>query len=359
MHILDDLSTYKSLDIFDMYLHILSMPDYIQTSYFLPDLYIPENHKNFSLQDINQIVICGMGGSAISGDIAKALYQSNMPITVVKDFQLPYIDERTLAIFISYSGNTGETINCLKAAMQKTKYIMAITSGGILKEMVNGKYIWIEVPSNIPPRAAIGQLFFSLVRLFELFCLIESQEKDVHELLALLSEKRFTMSIEKPITENVAKARAEQLHKKIPVIYSGNPKFDAVAYRIKCQINENAKHPAFYHVQPEMMHNEIEAWESPLTTKMCVPIFISEHDDHAIYTKRRGVFQQTIGVPYIHKTHANQLGYLHIFPAGQAHLVQIFDLIYAGDILSYYLAILNEVDPTEIRYINIIKNSLK
>jgi len=358
MHILDDQGTYKSLDIFDMYLHILSMPDYIQTSYFLPDLFIPEDQNNFALQDINQVVICGMGGSAISGDIAKSLYQSTMPIIVVKDFQLPYIDERTLVIFISYSGNTAETLNCFEMAKQKTNNIMAITSGGKLKEMVNGKYIWIEVPGNIPPRAAIGQLFFSLVRLFELFCMIESQEKDVHELLALLSEKRFTMSIDKPLKENVAKARAEQLHNKIPVIYSGNPKFDAVAYRMKCQINENAKHPAFYHVQPEMMHNEVEAWESPLTTKMCVPVFISEHDDHAVYSKRRDVFQQTIGVSYIHKTHENQLGYIHLFPTGKANLVQIFDLIYAGDIISYYLAILNEVDPTEIRYINIIKNSL-
>jgi len=359
MHVLDDNSTYKSIDIFDMYLHILSMPDYIQTSYFLPELFIPEDQKNFPLQDINQIVICGMGGSAISGDIAKTLYQSNIPITVVKDFQLPYIDEHTLAIFISYSGNTAETIKCLEAAEQKTKYIMAITSGGILKDMVSGKYIWIEVPANIPPRAAIGQLFFSLVRLFELFCLIESQEKDVHELLAMLSEKRFTMSIDKPLNANVAKARAEQLHKKIPIIYSGNPKFNAVAYRMKCQINENAKHPAFYNAQPEMMHNEIEAWESPITTKMCVPVFISEFEDHAIYSKRRDIFQQTIGVPYIHKTNANQLGYLHMFPAGKALLVQIFDLIYTGDIISYYLAILNGVDPTEIRYINIIKNNVK
>jgi len=353
---LDDKSLYATLDVSDMLGHICAMPDHIEKSYFTPEMHKPSDFTPPSRGDLRQIVICGMGGSAISADIACSLYQHLIPITVVKDYVLPYIDEYTLVICISYSGNTAETLQCLQTAITKTKHIMAITSGGKLKDIVNSKYLWLEIPSGIPPRAAIGHLFTSLLVLLELCAIIPSQADEIHYIVAMLSDYKIMNSPQFPREINVAKVRAEFIFPKIPIIYGNNPIFAPLAYRWKCQINENAKLPAFYHTLPEMLHNEITAWESLLCKKQFVPIFLSFFEDDPQYVHFVETFQELTGfVHYNDTTYQKPLGTMRIYPSGKTTLHYIFDLIFQGDMLSYYLAILNNVDPTEISYINKIK----
>jgi len=354
---LDNKELLSSLDTSDMYGHIYAMPDHLEKSYFTPEVHRPSDFTPPFRSDIGQVVICGMGGSAISGDIACSLYQCMIPITVVKDFTLPYIDEHTLLIVISYSGNTAETLHCLNTAISKTRHIMAITSGGTLKDIVNHKNLWIEIPPGIPPRAAIAHLFASLLVLLELCSIIPSQADEIRFIIEMLTDYRFMFGTMLPREINQAKVRAEVIYGKFPIIYSTAPTFSAVAYRWKCQINENAKYPAFCHTLPETLHNEIEAWESPFTRKHFFPIFIGKVDEALLHIKSYWAFKDLIGVPYPFVDQKNPVGYLQLPPDGRTPLGDIWDLIFQGDILSYYLAIINNVDPTEIGYICKVKGA--
>jgi glucose/mannose-6-phosphate isomerase len=348
MKILDDLNIIKTLDDQDMYHKIVHLPEQILQSYENAKIH---NMKLISKsQDINRIIICGMGGSAISADIAKAAFEQIIPIEVVKYYNLPYLDEKTLVITISYSGNTEETISCLQQAIKKTKHIGAITAGGEMQELVKDKFPWIELQSGFPPRSAIGRLFFSLLRLLEEFEIIPNQAEIVKKTVAQLIKKAGSICLDIASSQNLAKLSAEQINDKIPIIYSSDPKLFSLAYRWKCQINENAKYPAFSNTLPEMNHNEIEGWEVKGFSGKLLPIFLGGMQEKPQIQKRNVVLKK------LFKEH--KIDYLEFFVEGNSLIEQIFSLIYLGDMVSYYLAILQNVNPTSIDFIDHLKRNL-
>ncbi|MDO9578511.1 MAG: bifunctional phosphoglucose/phosphomannose isomerase, partial [Candidatus Cloacimonadales bacterium] len=288
--------------------------------------------------------------SAISGDIAKAAFENLIPIEVVKYYDLPHIDANTLVITISYSGNTEETLSCLQQAMEKTSLIGAITAGGKMLELVEKKYPWVEVQSGFPPRAAIARLFFSLLRLLEEFKVIPSQTQIVKNTVANLIKKADSICQDSPVEENLAKISAEQIKDTIPIIYSSVPQLFPLAYRWKCQINENAKYPAFSNTLPEMNHNEIEGWEVKGFSGTMLPIFLGFMQEKPQLHKRKTVIKKLF-------TEQN-IDYLEFFVEGNSLIEQIFSLIYLGDMISYYLAILQKVNPTSIDFIDHLKQNL-
>jgi len=297
---------------------------------------------------IKHVVICGMGGSAISADIAQTLYSSLVPITVVRDFNLPFIDKNTLCVFISYSGNTEETVECMSKAMEVTPFITGVTSGGRLKELLDPKYLWIEIPAGIPPRSAIGYLFFSLLRVLEIMGLVSNQSDLVERVISSIMQKASSLCFKSPTERNLAKSSAETIYGKTPVIYSSTPLLSSVAYRWKCQINENAKLPAFHHSLPELLHNEIEGWESVSTAKTAyIPILLRLFNDDAKYTKSIDKFQELLT--------KQGIDFIEFYGDGDNVLCDMFVLIYLGDMISFYLGILNNVDPTSIDFIDFIK----
>ncbi|MCW8824265.1 MAG: bifunctional phosphoglucose/phosphomannose isomerase, partial [Ignavibacteriaceae bacterium] len=218
------------------------------------------NISNLKKNNFSSIVFCGLGGSAISGDLLSDFLteEIKLPFKVVRGYNLPsYSNDDTLVIISSYSGNTEETISCFEQAMKRNSSIVVITSGGKIWEEANkNKIPAIKIESGFQPRYALGLSFFSLLKLMQELG-FTNEEKTVKKITDLWKKKGEEYSKEK----NVAVQFAEQLIGFIPVIYSSEF-LSSAGYRFKSQINENSKLHAYHHILPEMNHNEIIGWES-------------------------------------------------------------------------------------------------
>jgi glucose/mannose-6-phosphate isomerase len=298
-----------------------------------------------------------MGGSAISADLARNYISINhpeieLPVTIIRNYNIPvWVDSQTLAIGISYSGNTEETLSCFAQAMQKTSHLAAIASGGRLKEICIEQNIpFIEVPSGYQPRAALGYLFFSiLIFLLNNFCRVCQVSKALIEfqLLADFLENRGQLYA-KISEDNHAIQIAEKIYNKIPIIYSSSDVLDIVNLRWRGQIQENSKNLAFGNLLPEMNHNEINSFQNPgdLLSKFTL-ILLSEKSDNPKITERLNAVEKLLSkrCETILKIESNE----------EMLLVRLFDLIYLADWVSFYLALLNNEDPTPIPLISELK----
>lgn len=343
---LDDKTLITRLDKNDMYHKIIHLPEQIQQAYFNSTVHLPLSCE----KKINRVIISGMGGSAISGDLIQAALQNDLEVIVCKDYQLPPLNANDLFIACSYSGNTEETVSCLKIALEKRVSIAAVTTNGQVKSIIDGKAVWIELPTGYPPRSAIGYLFFSIVKILEYYQLIPQQEDIVTKVISTLMLKAGAISCNVPYDRNIAKQSAEHILGKIPIIYSSNPQLAPVAYRWKCQINENSKYPAFFHSFPEMNHNEIEAWEHSEFKTLFIPIFLSNFNEDIKYQKR---------ISFMKQLFSNKgIKYLELFAEDGSYFEKAFSLIYLGDMISFYLALLQDKDPTSIDYIEQLKKDI-
>ena len=202
--------------------------------------------------EINNIVIAGMGGSAMGGDLLKVyLSNTNIPVYVNRDYKVPnFVDENSLVFAVSYSGNTEETLSALNAAKEKKAQIIGITSGGKLSEECEKV---VNIPSGLQPRAALGYLFFPMLGILHNTNIIRVKNDELNEMMGILKQtNKFNEQGEE---------LSKKLKEKIPIIYASEA-LGAIAFRWKTQINENAKMPAFYNVFSEMNHNEIAGYKS-------------------------------------------------------------------------------------------------
>ena len=306
---------------------------------------------------INKIFIFGMGGSAISGDLASNILKNvypeiDIPIFIIREYDIPnFLDSSSLVIAISYSGNTEETLSAFEYARQRTSHLLGISSGGALSEICNANNIQhIKIPSGFQPRAALGHLFFNLLNflLFN-FCKICTLSRTTIEeqIIADMFEEKGKKYIE-PTENNIALQYAKQIYGKIPVVYSSSNILNIVNIRFRGQIQENTKHLAFGNVLPEMNHNEINSWKFPqeFLDKFFI-IYLLDKSDHP-QVKRRIAATQDI----IRKSNPNSI----ILESDEDSLFsRIFDLIYLCDWISYYLAILYNQDPTPVPVITEFK----
>jgi len=301
-------------------------------------------------KNINNIVIAGMGGSAISGDLLKPFLSDEVqiPLYVNRDYFLPnYADEKTLVIISSYSGNTEESISCFKEAVKKGCKIIAVSTGGLIKNFADENNLpCINLKKGFQPRFALGVSFFSLLKILQSLGLIPSQEEVVDEITLLWKDKGIEYSGE----ENIALKHAEELAGFIPVIYS-SANFGPIGYRLKCQFNENSKLHAFNNVIPELNHNEIIGWETFQEKLLNVKLItIVDNDYHSQIVKRFKITKelaQKKGVEII------------VLKSNEKNIkVRIMDLIFLGDWITYYLAVLRGLDPSEIDYIDELKQRL-
>jgi len=204
--------------------------------------------------EIDKIVVAGMGGSGVGGELLKNYLDLKIPVFVNKGYGLPnFVNSRTLVFVVSYSGNTEETVNAYRAALRKGCKIVCITSGGKLIELAEqqGKAV-IKIKSGIQPRAALAYLFFPMLNVIHSCSLIDDPSKDVAGLVKVLR---------KDIFKEKGKELAKRLADKVPIIYASD-RFKAVAYRWKTQINENAKVHAFTNTFSELNHNEMVGYTS-------------------------------------------------------------------------------------------------
>jgi len=287
--------------------------------------------------DVSNIVVCGMGGSAIGGDLLKTYLSKTIPVIVNRDYKLPkFVNENSLIILVSYSGNTEETLNCYKEAKERGCSIVAVSSDGKLAEKCKKT---IKIPSGLQPRAAIGYLFFPMIGLLHNSGIIEVKNEELNEMLNIIKDVNYY--------KEKGEALAKKIKGKIPVIYSSTL-LEPVAYRFKTQINENSKQPAFNHVFPEMNHNELVGYKN-MERKEFVAIFIKDKEDHPRIKKRMDICKKII---------EKRVDVEEIETRGNHLLSRMFSAIYLGDFASYYLALFNREDPTPVNIIEYLKKEL-
>lgn len=307
---------------------------------------IGENAKlNKPQHQIQNVLICGLGGSGIGGSIVSELVvgQANVPINVTKGYFIPsYVNENTLVIVSSYSGNTEETLNCLELAAKKNAKIVSITSGGKLLDLSKERnYDYILVPGGMPPRACLGYSLTQLFFILGAFDVINHNFKD--EL------KKATQLIEGEESNIIAEATSisQKLVNKTPIIYA-TTYYEGVAIRFRQQLNENSKVLCWHQIIPEMNHNELVGWTEK-NDNLSVLIFVDTQE----YV--RNVARIEINKEIITKYTAN---ITEIFSKGNSAIEKAIYFIHLGDWISVILGELRGADLMEINVINHLKSSL-
>lgn len=307
-----------------------------------------------SASGITSIVLAGMGGSAIGGDLARSYLSGELkvPLAVSRSYALPaYVDRKTLVIVSSYSGNTEETLSSYRDAIRRRARVLCITTGGEVERLARKhKHSCIRVPSGLQPRAALGYSFFPLLIALARLGFIRSQKRDIKEAISGL---KFRSQIYRDPRSpgNVPLNVATHLHGKLPIFYCASDHLDAVNVRWRSQISENAKQLAYGHVLPEMNHNEIVGWKvnRGLMKKLTV-VFLRDRGTHPRVQLREEITRRIV------KSYASDV--FEVQSEGRSLLARIISLVYVGDWASYYLAILNRQNPTPVKVIEYLKNEL-
>ncbi|HEX6983257.1 MAG TPA: bifunctional phosphoglucose/phosphomannose isomerase [Balneolaceae bacterium] len=301
---------------------------------------------------ITKICFAGMGGSAIGADLIRAYsYRScPFPVQVVRHYEIPaWVDKNTLFISCSFSGNTEETLSALGAARRQGAQTVAITSGGeLMLKAAKEDFDYVKIPGGMPPRAALGYSFVPLFRIFQHLGFIEESEDVLDETYQLLSEQKDLLS---DVKDNEALNLAEELNDTLPIIYSDATIMEPINLRWRGQFEENAKTLAYGNTLPEMNHNEIVGWEhiAHLTGRLSVIMLIDREDNERV-KRRMEVVQELI---------SDQTASMHMLKTrGESRLARMFSLIQLADWTSFYLAMLNEIDPTPIAKIDLLKSKL-
>jgi glucose/mannose-6-phosphate isomerase len=295
--------------------------------------------------NIQNIIVTGLGGSGIGGTILSELIQDecSIPVLVNKDYFLPaYVNSNTLVIISSYSGNTEETVSAMKQSITKKAQVVCITSGGKIKELADqNNFDTIIIPGGKPPRSCIG---YSLVQLLKV---IEFNEFVKTNLLAQVETSITLLIKENTSIKNEAMTIAKLLVDKLTVIYSLGT-CEGVAVRFRQQINENSKMLCWHHTLPEMNHNELVGW----TTK---------NENIAVVTFKTSFdYERTIKRYEICKELFSKYSssVTDITAKGNSKLEQYLYLINIGDWISCYIADIRNIDPIEVDVITNLKNEL-
>ena len=306
-------------------------------------------------RNFKNIVVLGMGGSAIGGDLLSNYLSDELtiPIVVIRGYDIPkFVDEDSLVFAVSYSGNTEETLSALKRCLGAKARVIALTSGGKLAVLAReNNFPVIKVPAGIQPRAAISYLFFPVLKALERMGLIKERNSEIEETHNILRELSREYSAKSPSENNLAKKVALILYQHLPLIYGSEGLLGAVAMRWKTQINENSKWPCFWNVFPELDHNEIVGYgiENSINRQVKI-VYLQDKEGLLRVEQRRGITRKII---------EDKVAEFIVCPTkGKGKMARMFSLIFLGDLVSYYFAILNKVDPSPVACIEDLKKEL-
>ena len=294
---------------------------------------------------IHNIVLAGLGGSGIGGNMVAELIKQEckIPFAIYKGYELPsYINENTLVILSSYSGNTEETLSACAQAQAANCKIIAITSGGKIMEIAKANnYDLIVLPGGMPPRSCLGYSMTQQIAALHKYGFISNA------LLTQLAVSAESLEAQQPEIRGKAKKIASVLFGKLPVIYATD-RMDAVAVRFRQQINENSKMLCWHHVIPEMNHNELVGWRDK-NDNLAVIIFRNE-DDFSRNQMRIDINKE------VFETFTNTM--IEVWSKGDSLCERMMYFVHLGDFITTDLADLRKLDPTEVKVIDYLKNEL-
>ncbi len=309
----------------------------------------------FPVDAVTDIAVCGMGGSAIAGDLVLDAHRDRLlkPMTVVRDYYLPgWIGEGTLVVLSSYSGNTEETLTCASQALERNALCVAVTSGGKLGSFYAAEGVpVVALPPGLQPRAALLRLLVPVVVLLDRIGALPPLGSDMEEARETIAASIAALGPDVPEAENPAKQLARALLGGVPLIW-GAELTAAVAYRWRCQIDENAKLPAWSAALPELDHNDIVGLSgTPAPLAELTRLVMLRDPRHHRQVERRFDLTKEIVEPHMD-------GALSITAEGHSPLARMLDLVMLGDYASLYLALLRGVDPGPVEPIERLKERL-
>jgi glucose/mannose-6-phosphate isomerase len=305
---------------------------------------------------IETILILGMGGSGISGDVTRAILQDRlaMPIHVLKSYgPVPaWVGRNTLVVAVSYSGGTEETLAALEEVHARGSRVVAISSGGPLATVAQDYGIaHVAIHPGLQPRASLGYLVMPILAVLEQMGLAPALEDDVNETVATLDELRTECGRAIPHEDNPAKRLAAQIEGRIPIVYGGHGLASLAAYRFKCDLNEYAKTPAFWNEIPEANHNEVEGWSGlDALRERFVAIMLRDHEEHPQIARRFDITKRLID--------GSVAEIVDVPSRGVSSLARLFSLIYVTQLAAIYLALAYGRDPGPVEVLTRLKEEL-
>jgi len=344
----DILKNVKTVDSSGMYDRMCNFPGQVEDAAKLASRFRPDTGSQ-----IENIIICGMGGSAIGGDLAKDFLVDRLPIPVEvnRDYELPdYAGKKSLVIISSYSGNTEETLAAMNGAIARKSILVAYTTGGEVGRLADTAGIpALIVPDGFQPREAVAYSFIPILFLLGSYCEDLNLEGEVNEAVSMLRELSGILG--RPASGNEAYDVALCLHNRFPVIYSQSRYFRSVVCRWRSQLAENSKILSSSHLLPELNHNEIVGWGQN-ADKLA--------ESHVLFLRDKG-FHERVSLRWaLTREIIDDLacGTTEVESEGKGLLARMLSLIYKGDFVSLYLSCLYGVDPTPVENIRFLKERL-
>jgi len=301
------------------------------------------------------IIISGMGGSAIGGELLKDWARNSIavPIEICREYSLPqYANSDSLVIAISYSGETEETLSVFLQAIRRGCKLISISSGGTLQKVSEKLGIThLTIPSGMAPRAALPYLFMPLLIICEKSGLIASPASEISDAVKTLERISRANAPNISLKSNPSKILAANVVETIPTIY-GFGFYRSVAQRMKAQFNENSKSPAKWETFPELDHNEVVGWDhADSLAKYFSAIFIRDESEFDPIRLRIETTKQLMK--------KRGINMFEVRSSGKTPLAKMVSAICQGDFTSVYLAVLRGIDPTPVETINILKKELE
>jgi glucose/mannose-6-phosphate isomerase len=301
------------------------------------------------------IVVAGMGGSAIGGELLKDWTRDriSVPVDICREYALPkYVDKNTLVFVVSYSGETEETLSVLRDAVKRKCMIISVSSGGKLQEFAERfGFPHLLVPAGMAPRATLPYLFTPLPKILERLGLVSEVDAEVAETVRILKRLAIENAPERQATSNFSKTLALNINGTAPVVY-GFGVYRAAAQRFKTQFNENSKNPAKWEYFPELNHNEIVGWEKGKQFARCFSVIFIRDDEEPVEIKERIEFTKEMVCK-------SRVRLFEVWSKGKSSMAKMSSVICMGDFTSVYLAILRGIDPTPVKTIVSLKERLK
>jgi len=352
--ILDSLPEMQKLDQEGVYLSITSLPDQMRASWQgVQDMSLPPEYKL-----VRNVVVAGMGGSGLAARMVHSLFFNTLstPFEICNEYSLPnYVNENTLVILSSYSGNTEETISAAHEAQSRGALIFGMATGGKLAQFLKDEELpgYIYDPKYNPsgqPRMSLGYQTTALISLLSKLAILQVRHEDMSLLIDKIAKLVHQFEARTPANENPAKLLAQKLKDKSPVFISSEHLFE-VAHVNKNQMNENAKTFALHFGIPELNHHLMEGLKFPESAK---------HMLHFVFYNSK-LYSDRVKLRYpITAEVIEKNGYQHSIYELQSttKMEQAFELLILGSFLSFYLAILYGINPSPIPWVDYFKEKL-